>query len=954
MRSRWRRTRLATACASATLLGATFPTTAQAQMSWTGPAGGLWSEEDNWDPKVVPQNAPPTTFYSPVITSGGATVDGGFNIAGLTNQGTVVVPLGGGLGFDAGGGAVSINNTGTISIAPGTMSSAIGFAGNTIHTISGNGTILLGGAGTARVIGNPNSTLRNEGNTVFGEGNFIEGVMEFSNAGTVTASGGILRIQTTNTMNTGLMRALSGATLSLNGASSIWDNSGTILAEGGCVQLFNNMTLRGGVLSTSSGGTIEAIAGGLSTITLKNVENKGAFYVRGATTELEGEIKNSGSITLKAGNIMRPVNGTATLSSGGTILMEANSKINSSGTLSKFVNSSNKIIGVGEIGDETLKIENGADGLIRASGGILIIRPTGFNGFFNAGTMEARDGGVLGFVGGGEATIIFNHGGVIHAGPNSQVVFRDAAWVNGGVLSAEGNGLMGVPHSTVATLESVTLNAPFQVDGTLVTQFAILGSGPIFAAEGSELQMEQSESFASVQIYKAIVRKKLGGGSFSHSREAEPDFTNNGVFEGAGSLGTNTMGIVNNGTILANVNVGSVGIENPMWINPSAGGFVNNGVIESLGTGVAVLDGAGGGAFTQQGGGIIRALSAGSNVRLVNSAILSGGMLGAGAGSVSIVGTATLSDLTSNASLAQVGGGTLHIDGNFTHNGSITTPPLATLLVAGGSTFGGGAGAIVNNGRLIVSTGATLDVGSVEGTGSVIVQANAQAKVNTMRQAALTIGDDSVAVLKSNSSPSRNGAVAGSLVGSLSISSQGVLDITDKGMAVNYSGGSPLSTIVAHIASGYAGGSWTGPGIRSSIAAADTHVGIGYAEANQIGSPPTFLERPIDATTVVFRLTWTGDADLDGDVDIGDLGRLASHWQAAGRWFDGDFDYTGTVNINDLGMLATNWQAGVGNPLGPSLGAALTTLGLPSVSIPEPIALCAVLTAAAMTRRRGS
>jgi probable HAF family extracellular repeat protein len=52
-----------------------------------------------------------------------------------------------------------------------------------------------------------------------------------------------------------------------------------------------------------------------------------------------------------------------------------------------------------------------------------------------------------------------------------------------------------------------------------------------------------------------------------------------------------------------------------------------------------------------------------------------------------------------------------------------------------------------------------------------------------------------------------------------------------------------------------------------------------------------------------------GDADRDRDIDINDLGVLATNWQRTNKTFsDGDFDYNGTVDVNDLGILATQWQ----------------------------------------------
>jgi hypothetical protein len=64
------------------------------------------------------------------------------------------------------------------------------------------------------------------------------------------------------------------------------------------------------------------------------------------------------------------------------------------------------------------------------------------------------------------------------------------------------------------------------------------------------------------------------------------------------------------------------------------------------------------------------------------------------------------------------------------------------------------------------------------------------------------------------------------------------------------------------------------------------------------------------------------------------------------------------VNITDLGLLATNWQQGVGNPLGPeSFEAAVTSVGLPQGSVPEPAtlgALGALIIVSAQTRLSAS
>jgi hypothetical protein len=55
-----------------------------------------------------------------------------------------------------------------------------------------------------------------------------------------------------------------------------------------------------------------------------------------------------------------------------------------------------------------------------------------------------------------------------------------------------------------------------------------------------------------------------------------------------------------------------------------------------------------------------------------------------------------------------------------------------------------------------------------------------------------------------------------------------------------------------------------------------------------------------------------GDSDTDGDVDLADLGNLASGFGVAGekRWSRGNFDCDDDVDLNDLGTLATNFEAG--------------------------------------------
>lgn len=103
-----------------------------------------------------------------------------------------------------------------------------------------------------------------------------------------------------------------------------------------------------------------------------------------------------------------------------------------------------------------------------------------------------------------------------------------------------------------------------------------------------------------------------------------------------------------------------------------------------------------------------------------------------------------------------------------------------------------------------------------------------------------------------------------------------------------------------------------------------------------VGVTDAALDAHGDASVLV-RLTRQGDANVDGFVDITDLGKLATAWQTNGLWDEGDFNYDGFIDITDLGLLATSWQQGSGAGVG--FAEALAGLGLSDSNVPEPAAL---------------
>jgi hypothetical protein len=94
---------------------------------------------------------------------------------------------------------------------------------------------------------------------------------------------------------------------------------------------------------------------------------------------------------------------------------------------------------------------------------------------------------------------------------------------------------------------------------------------------------------------------------------------------------------------------------------------------------------------------------------------------------------------------------------------------------------------------------------------------------------------------------------------------------------------------------------------------------------------------------------FNGDADLDGDVDLADLGNLAGAYglTSGATWAMGDFDGDGDVDLVDLGNLATYYGYGAPAPL--NFAADAASYGL----VPEPATLALLcLGGLALLRRR--
>jgi hypothetical protein len=263
---------------------------------------------------------------------------------------------------------------------------------------------------------------------------------------------------------------------------------------------------------------------------------------------------------------------------------------------------------------------------------------------------------------------------------------------------------------------------------------------------------------------------------------------------------------------------------------------------------------------------------------------------------------------------------------NFDNTNSYTISGANTLTISGaGASLNVLSGSHTIAAPIVLASDTTVDVA----TGQTL-------SVQHLRGAGLSVNSGTLRVIAGGSANSAGGT---SKVTSLSIASGAVMDLTNNSAIVDYSGdvGSLVDDVRQHLANGRLTSSSATPGSTR----------LGYGDNAVVGAT-TFGGQAVDSSSVLIKFTYAGDADLNGQVDVADLGKLASNWQTSGPWTSGDFDYSGFVDVADLGLLASNWQNGVGSPLGPSLAEALAAVGLPSSAVPEPASAAAVVTLAGL------
>jgi hypothetical protein len=221
------------------------------------------------------------------------------------------------------------------------------------------------------------------------------------------------------------------------------------------------------------------------------------------------------------------------------------------------------------------------------------------------------------------------------------------------------------------------------------------------------------------------------------------------------------------------------------------------------------------------------------------------------------------------------------------------------------------------------------------------------------------------------------------IVGSIT-NQRGSINLNDNKLVVDYDGdlGAATSNIRSTISGSFAGGTWGGKGITSSVAVNDPQKirGVGYWEAAELlglsgGQTATWSGQTVDATSLLMAVTYIGDLNFDGKVDGDDLALVDRARSLYGvststdprgiatgtaTWVNGDVNYDGAITAADYALIDKTF--GVLHPGGLSpeflaqreaeFGSQYVTDLLASVPEPASIGLAGVAGLAMAGRRR--
>ncbi len=675
-----------------------------ADIVWTNTLGGTWGTAANWSPNQVPTSA--DTAW--ITNNGTYTVTQ--NVASAT---ALSLALGGTSGTQ------TLNhNGGTLALGAGGSSSANGAYALSGGTLTGSGTLTLGGPlnWTSGVLGSTASNLAvvvNGGLNISGSatkslngGILVNGgagswagpgqvncsaPAVFSNSPSATfdllADGNALILNAGSSVpvaNAGLFRKTGGTGLST--VNIVFNNSGTVDIQSGTLALSGGGTNSGQFISSASGATLRFSGGTHSLQDTSTISGPGGLSVLGGTLNVLGTV-SIGGLT----------NAGGTLNFNGLPPSYVTNLTVSSGTLT----ASNIVTVPGTFGwtGGTIGIA-GSPGLIALNGG------AGFSG----------------------STKTFNGGTILN---NST-----AAWL-AGQISCNGNALFTNTPSALLDLQAD--GAAFANNGGSAL-LANAGTLRKSAGTGATTIATACNNSGLVQVQSGLLALSGGGTNSGQFTMASGTTLN---FSGGNHLLQSSSLVSGPGNL--SVSVGTVNAQCPVMVN----WLTNNAVLNFSQTGTVYPTNV---ALT--GGGLI-----GSNTVIVPGIFSwSGGAFGNAASTLALIASGTMTMNGGNKSflngtLVNAGSGVWTAGQVNFIGGVFSNAPAATFDLQGdasaftinsGSPFMVNAGTYrktagtgittctlpcANFGSVQVNTG-TLTLTLIDGTGSFAPAAGASLIVN--------------------------------------------------------------------------------------------------------------------------------------------------------------------------------------------------------------------------------
>jgi uncharacterized delta-60 repeat protein len=290
-------------------------------------------------------------------------------------------------------------------------------------------------------------------------------------------------------------------------------------------------------------------------------------------------------------------------------------------------------------------------------------------------------------------------------------------------------------------------------------------------------------------------------------------------------------------------------------------------------------------------------ISSGTQTIVMSSGIERASVYGGGGNDViTLTGSAPAITLTV---FGEAGDDTLNVEGG----------PWAGIVFHGGTNAGTNDTLNVNAGTFTFANDARTTTLSL----TINVATGASVLFNaTQRLAALNV-DGGTATLASNG----NRAL---VTRALTVTAGGVLDLTNNALVFDYgsAAASPLGSWDGSAYTGVSGLVATGAssGTGSRIVTSSLVVGqkmLGVADARDVvdfGSAPTKLwsGQTVDASSVLVKYTFGGDANLDGAVSGDDYARIDFNVAVPGAsgWHNGDFNHDGVISGDDYSLIDFN------------------------------------------------